>query len=192
MKRLLLILFVVAVAVTLHPPAAHANQTGSNPAPEDRWEKRGVYVNAVVNGALVLVTLVLALYAVKQANAAKVSADAAKVSADALIASERAWVMVDIERASSLFIADQTSQVKDVVTHSTTANVKFICSNQGKTPAKIVEQRIRVFVTNMSKQLPQKPDLDIPDVNSEPFYLRSGQESTKALDADDNIPFKSL
>jgi hypothetical protein len=62
--------------------------------------------------------------------------------------------------------------------HHTGAFIRCICSNQGKTPAKIIEKRICLFVTGIDKPLPKEPNLDIKIVDAEPYYLRSGDEST--------------
>jgi hypothetical protein len=97
-------------------------------------------------------------------------------SVDATIASERAWVMVDLEKQpGDLFISDLTSGDGS---HSTGAFVRCVCSNQGKTPAKIKEKRICLFVTTIVKPLPNEPNLDIKTIDSGPHYLPAGESST--------------
>jgi hypothetical protein len=105
-----------------------------------------------------------------------IAAQAAKASADALIASERAWVMVDLEKVPGQgAIIDGT---RGDGSHYTSASVRCICSNQGKTPAQIVEKRICLFITMIGKALPQEPNLDIEIIDPVPDYLQSRDEST--------------
>jgi hypothetical protein len=116
---------------------------------------------------------------VRQTQANELSAQAAKTSADALINSERAWVMVEIKRRpGEMFVADIDSVEGGQQRKSTGAIVTCVCSNQGKTPARVSEKRICLFVTNIMKPLPKTPNLDIEVVDAEPHYLQSGEQST--------------
>ena len=90
------------------------------------------------------------------ASAAQRSADAAKISADALIASERAWLMVEIEPQSAAGV------ITDGVTgdvYRTTAFVTCISTNQGKTPAWIMEVKAGLIMLGSIAFLPKDPDL---------------------------------
>jgi hypothetical protein len=133
------------------------------------------------NWALVIVGVagvIAAIWTLKilgrQTKATEIAADAAKVSADALIASERAWVMVDLEKQ------DDGALIVDGMGGwgpHTSACVRCICSNQGKTPAQIREKRICLFVTSASKTLPKKPNFDDGIINTQPHDLWPGQQS---------------
>jgi len=86
------------------------------------------------------------------------SVAAAQRSADALIASERAWIFVDLERRENGFVM-QT----DSFTHYTTkASVTCMCTNHGKTPAWVTEIRaalVRLNSADSLDSLPEEPDL---------------------------------
>ena len=89
----------------------------------EKWVRWGVYIN----GALALATFILAVYAVKQANAAKISALASKASADAVVNSERAW----------LLLGDFTEERQNYRPEG--INLYLTFKNYGKTPAWVVE-----------------------------------------------------
>jgi len=95
----------------------------------------------------------------------------AKASADAAIAAERAWVMVDIEKGPGAgFIVDHSNTATG--TYGTSAHIRCICSNQGKTPAHILE--IRACLLPGINPLPHEPDIDIKTFDTESRYLQSG------------------
>jgi hypothetical protein len=73
----------------------------------------------------------------KQWGATAKAANAASDGAKAAIGSERAWIMVDLEPAKNVFQIWQESKGQD--TKYTHVNVVCVCTNHGKTPAKITE-----------------------------------------------------
>jgi hypothetical protein len=113
----------------------------------------------------------------RQTKAAEDAANAAKSSADSIIASERAWVMVDLEKVpgtGAVLEGTSTDGSRYIA-----ACVRCICSNQGKTPARISEKRIRVLVTTPNEPLAVDPNLEMEIFDSTPHYLQSGQRSTE-------------
>jgi hypothetical protein len=73
----------------------------------------------------------------KQWEATAKAAKAASDSAKAAVGSERAWIMVELEPAKNAFQIWQESKGQEAkYTH---VNVLCICTNHGKTPAKITE-----------------------------------------------------
>lgn len=98
-------------------------------------------------------------------------------SLEATIASERAGVMVDIEPVPGVgFVSDGSSRdASGTRRYCTNAFIRCICSNQGKTPAKIIEKRCRLLVLPPNTSLPRDPNLDIEIVDPVPHYLHSNE-----------------
>jgi hypothetical protein len=109
--------------------------------------------------------------------AAGKQADAAIASTEALRSSERAWIMVDIEKQpGAVFLTEGTGvDSTGKKSFSTGAFVRCVCRNLGKTPARISETRICLLAG--IKPLPKEPNLAIPISDAEPHYLQSGDES---------------
>ncbi len=86
-----------------------------------------------------------------------INAAAAQDSARALIASESAWIMAYVMQGPGLggVIAGE---------NTTGINVRFACTNQGKTPAWVDEVRCRLVYV---KTIPTEPDLK----NAEPYSM---------------------
>ena len=111
------------------------------------------------------------------AASTRLSADAAKASADAAIASERAWVMVDLDKVPGLgFLMFGTGLDAGGIHHDAGVRVRCICSNQGKTPAKILEKRAALILVAPDNPLPLTPNLDIEIEDPVPHYLQPGAE----------------
>lgn len=111
------------------------------------------------------------------AEATSQNAIAAKASADAAIASERAWVMVDLDKVpGGGFLVYGSTVDSGEVHHHTGAHIRCICSNQGKTPAKILEKRAALVLVAPDNPLPLIPNLEIEIEDPVPHYLQSGQE----------------
>ncbi len=129
------------------------------------------------NWALVIVGISGVTAAIWTLRILNEQTSAAKRAAEALISSERAWVMVDIEKQpGAAFITDgKTTDGGGKESYHTGAFVRCICSNQGKTPAKIIEKRICLLAG--ITPLPKEPKLDIPILDAEPYYLQSGNQS---------------
>jgi hypothetical protein len=87
---------------------------------------------------------------------ARDAAIAAKKSADALIASERAWVMVDIEwqMGAHVFEGDSTEEGP-----STGIYVNYVCRNLGKSFAQIIEKGYVFKRYDRIDEVPDQPDL---------------------------------
>jgi len=116
----------------------------------------------------------------KTAAANKLSADAAKSSADTLIASERAWVMVDLEKVPGAGIYEGAhSDALGGVVPDLTVSVRCVCSNHGKTPAHIIEKRCCLVVATPDDPLLQTPNLDIEIRDPVPHYLGSDGSVSK-------------
>ena len=95
-------------------------------------------------------------------------ARATETAADAAIAAERAWVMVDVEKAPGAgFITEHTNPAG---TYGTSAHIRCICSNQGKTPARLIEIRARLLAGVMPLSI--EPDLKIEIFDAGPRYLQ--------------------
>jgi hypothetical protein len=112
-----------------------------------------------------------------QTEAAITAANAARTSTDTLIASERAWVMVDLEKVPGVGAVLEGTSTDG--SHDLAARVRCICSNHGRTPARVSEKRVRVLVITPSEPLPIEPNLNIEIFDPTPHYLQSGQRSTK-------------
>jgi len=112
------------------------------------------------------------------AEATSQNAIAAKASADAAIASERAWVMVDLDKVPGVGGSLMYGTTSDAggKHHYASVRVRCICSNQGKTPAKIIEKRAALILVTPENPLPLIPNLDIEIEDPVPHYLQSGGE----------------
>jgi hypothetical protein len=135
----------------------------------------GVIVNAVVLGFIWKQTVTNGKQArinFIAAKAATRSASAAKTSADVLVASERAWVMVDLELYSIR---------GDGLRHETTkANLRLTYNNVGKTPAWITEKSIHFVLVDTMDDL---PDIDsITPFQSRPQWLQTSYTEDRELE----------
>jgi hypothetical protein len=96
-------------------------------------------------------------------------------SVNAQIASQRAWVMVDLEKVPGVgaILTEGSSRERGGEIHyQTCARFSCICSNQGKTPAKIIEKRMCLLVVTPSNPLPKIPNFDNAVQDPVPHYLR--------------------
>jgi len=76
--------------------------------------------------------------------------------------------MVDLEKSSRQgFIIEGSSNGKQHVS----VTVKFICNNQGKTPAKILEKRVCLWLLRLEHALPETPDFEIDSGDPTPHFL---------------------
>ncbi len=82
--------------------------------------------------------------------------------------------MLDIERAPGEGFIMET---KGAGGHGTGAHIRLTCSNQGKTPARIIEIRARLLAG--IRPLPPEPDLNIEILEAGPFYLQPGMPFVK-------------
>jgi hypothetical protein len=83
--------------------------------------------------------------------AATKSADAVKISADALVASERAWIFVELTWGDERNFTEEETRYGI----ETTAHCYLSCENQGKTPGRIIEVCMRLVITD--DVIPKEP-----------------------------------
>jgi hypothetical protein len=98
----------------------------------------------------------------QQARSMRYQTKIIRRSLDAQVASERAWVMVDIWK-SDPFLMDGSQIIRDgPKTYTTAAFVRCCCTNQGKTPCRITEIRAGMLMlesVDSTDALPKDPDL---------------------------------
>ena len=98
----------------------------------------------------------------QQARSMRYQTKIIRRSLDAQVASERAWVMVDIWKGEP-FLMDGSKIIRDgPKTYTTAAFVQCRCINQGKTPCRITEVRARMVMlesVDSTDALPKDPDL---------------------------------
>jgi len=105
-----------------------------------------------------------------------------KLQTDVLANSERAWVMVDLEKVPGMGgVQEGTSYEPGSGQFSSHINayVRCICSNHGQTPARIIEKRCCLKVFDSEDEVPRTPDLDIDVKDPVPHYLGVGKEPSK-------------
>ncbi len=108
---------------------------------------------------------------------ARVSAKAAEASTNALINSERAWVMAELEWANDRPGNFGWGSGGGFEGATTWARLSLNCSNEGKTPAWIIQKRVRIEIVEAIPPKPQFPPLN-PEwefENSEPEPLAPGR-----------------
>jgi hypothetical protein len=117
----------------------------------------------------------------RQAQSMRYQTTILRKSADATIASERAWVMVDLDKVPGIGTVLEGSHLNSSgeIRHTINARVRCICSNHGKTPARVIEKRCCLLVVTAANPLPQRPNLDIEITDAIPHYLGSSGESSK-------------
>jgi hypothetical protein len=110
-----------------------------------------------------------------QTAVSRTAANAAKASADAAISAERAWIMVDLERVPGVgrILHNTTIEHGGPERHSVAARIRCVCTNQGKTPAKILEKRAALILVTADNPLPLEPNLEISLEDAAPHYLQS-------------------
>lgn len=115
--------------------------------------------NGTTTWAILLTLLVIAEQTKQTARAAKAtqdsiplqkaSADAAKASADALVNSERAWIIVNIRwtQGKPFFVHSTSVEGSANTARETTGvDVDLLYINEGRSPAWIVEEKVRMEV----------------------------------------------
>jgi hypothetical protein len=108
----------------------------------------------------------------KSAEAAKASADAAEKTAKALINSEAASIMVSIVMDNS-----NVRSVSDSTGDRTEIYFNYICINQGRTAAWIIQKGFRFLILD---SMPDEPDLEsIGSLQLEPESVDAHQESQR-------------
>lgn len=137
------------------------------------------WISAISTAFIAVLTCVYAVVSVKtmkkiseQSRIAGDAAAAARLSADASVNAERAWVTIDL----------QSDVLTPLSTHNnkTSFHATCLCTNSGKTPAVVLENRFVFKAT--ANALPEHPDLTNADV----FYhgtivLNAGEEQEYAV-----------
>lgn len=103
--------------------------------------------------------------------ATKKNADAAKASAEAIIASERAWVMVELD-STSLFVSDDRYQTARL-------SLSLVYNNVGRTPAWITEGTIYFELVDI---IPSIPDFDVSGWTVQPRWLADKHTEERELE----------
>jgi hypothetical protein len=110
----------------------------------------------------------------KSVVAAEAKAIAAKENAEALINSERAWIMVDVKKHGPQGILQGSSRYgAGPVRQHASITISYSCRNEGKTPAWIVERRVRFLILDSEELLPNDPDLNLEINHPEVVALES-------------------
>jgi hypothetical protein len=132
------------------------------------------------NWALVLIGTLGICAAIRSLDILRVQTEATKASADAAVSAERAWIMVDLEKVpgvGTIIVHGATQEGSGPQRYSTSVRVRCVCSNQGKTPAKIIEKKMAVLLVTGNKPLPIEPELQIEILDPVPEYLQTRDES---------------
>jgi hypothetical protein len=113
-------------------------------------------------------------------EATRTSADAAKKSADALVNSERAWIVVNIGwTQGKVFFVHSTSVEGsgDTARETTGVDIDLLYTNEGRSPAWIVEEKVRMEVVLSPVS---SPSLDTEDAQFNERYepVSVGKTST--------------
>src|ERR1700674_540954 len=124
-------------------------------------------------------SLLIAEATLKSAEATLKSADAAKKSADALVNSERAWITVNIRwtQGKVFFVHSTTIDGPGSTASDTTGvDIDLLYANEGRSPAWIVEEKIRLEVVLSPAW---SPSLDASDTQFNERYelVGVGQQS---------------
>jgi len=125
----------------------------------------------VLNFALVLVTGVIAIYAVVQANAGQASAKAAIKSYETVRDLERPWILARMEPPDPDMTIPDSEWVKDT---SKKKELVYVIRNYGRSPAWVKKHWSGIKVLTNSSDLPDKPEYDPKqwtiDINLSEFY----------------------
>jgi hypothetical protein len=113
----------------------------------------------------------------RQTDAAESAANAAKLNAEALINAERVWIMIELQPVPGMGgvmdVEEVAKHIVDVISHTTSFNVRLICKNDGRTPAWITEKRACIDVVD---SLPDTPNWDaVGIIQTEPEPLAVGE-----------------
>lgn len=120
-------------------------------------------------------TVILTIVGIFGIIAAFKTIRAIKKQSDAMVKSDRAWVMVDLEKVPIAGIVGEitTRDRGEPERHFRSFNVRCVCSNQGQTAARIVEKRCAVAAISGDDELPESPNLDIEIKDPIPHYLKA-------------------
>jgi hypothetical protein len=121
-----------------------------------------------------IVVAVYTLNTVKdQTGATRIAAEAAKKSADALIATERAWVMAQIDGDRRKWSDGNVHIVEGSGTSGDSTGTWIIlsCHNEGKSPAWIYEKRVKFDVVPKVHPAPDFDSLPVTFSGREPIGI---------------------
>lgn len=100
-----------------------------------------------------------------QTSAAQTSADAAKESAEALVNSEKAWIFVEVRQN-----AERSMRVGAFVGGHAVC-LECVITNQGRTPARLVDFQVRQESLAEEAALPETPDYGNEALNMDEMLL---------------------
>ena len=153
-------------------------QTGAEATQNEpsHWYKSPEWILVIVGALTAIVIGWQSCETRRAASAAKRAAEAATLNAQALINSERAWVMVDLERrppGTGGVLTGRSRSGGGPERHFVYLSVRCMCSNQGQTAARVIEKRCAMIVVNGDDKLPDSPNLDIEIQDPIPHYLKA-------------------
>ncbi len=153
-------------------------QASAQKAITDACEPNGYFCRLF--SAANLPTMLLVLIGAGGILAAIKTLNAIEKQADAMINSERAWLLVDLERVPGVGVHETTGLNKSgIQTVQTTVYVRCVCSNHGRTAARVIEKRCCLIQTDSDDPLPQTPNLDIDITDPIPHYLGTENPVTR-------------
>jgi hypothetical protein len=151
----------------------------------DRVIAAATFIYALVTVVMFLEIRSQSKAARRQAEIADNAAKAAKQSADALITSERAWVMVNLQ------LPTDRMRIVEIISNGIpkiSIEVCFVCQNDGRTPAWILEKRIWF---RMVESLADKPDITQPlsfvEVGTEPLNVGASSRRKIELECEGDL-----
>jgi hypothetical protein len=169
------------------PPSKAASKNEQQTTYQDAkpWMSHGEYVMAGLTLIYVVATIFYAVTSLRTLKAiegqskqtdelivaTKKNADAAKASAEAIIASERAWVMVELD-STGLFVSDGRYQTAKL-------SLSVVYNNVGRTPAWITEGSIYFELVDI---IPSTPDFDVSGWTVQPRWLSDKHTEERELD----------
>lgn len=106
-------------------------------------------------------------FLIKSANAAERAADAAKKSADAILNVERAWVFASVKHSETGPHSFAQGVIEGVTT--VTVFIDVVCTNEGKTPAWIIEKHLGMGFFDVIPETPPLVECQISQYEPEPL-----------------------
>lgn len=133
---------------------------------KDAWDY--AYIGASL--LIAIATLVIACIAWKQAGAAEASAQAALQSVNVVLNSQRPWLFIPM--------GDEFSEIKQPVLPEAGDNrvthVTFSLKNFGQSPARVVEQKVRLYLGVSPLLVPSSTAFDSQDAIHEDYAFPQG------------------
>lgn len=145
---------------------------------QQRYSSRLFSPENLPNIGLFIAGIVGIIVAICTLKTIQVQTKAIQAQANAMVDAERAWVMVDLEKAPGMGGLFQGTSVNrgGPERHHIHFVVRCVCSNQGQTAARIIEKRYTMTMVDGDDDLPDSPNLDIEIKDPIPHYLRANGE----------------